>query len=93
MPQFEAWVCLALPGKSKLMKDKAKLKEVLTYHVVSGKVMSTDLRPGEVKTVQRGTVMIKTLGGVKVNDAKVVDADVGADNGVIHAIDTVLMPK
>ena len=75
------------------MKDKAKLKEVLTYQVVSGTVMSTDLRPGEVKTVQRGTVMIKTLGGVTVNDAKVVDADVGADNGVIHAIDTVLMPK
>jgi uncharacterized surface protein with fasciclin (FAS1) repeats len=76
-----------------LLKDKAKLQAVLTYHVVSGKVMSTDLRSGEVKTVQGSTVMISTLGGAMVNDAKVVGADVAADNGVIHAIDTVLMPR
>ena len=76
-----------------LLKDKAKLQAVLTYHVVSGKVMSTDLRSGEVKTVQGNTVMISTLGGAMVNDAKVVGADVAADNGVIHAIDTVLMPR
>jgi uncharacterized surface protein with fasciclin (FAS1) repeats len=76
-----------------LLKDKAKLHAVLTYHVVPGKVMSTDLRSGEVKTVQGSTVMISTLGGAMVNDAKVVAADVAADNGVIHAIDTVLMPR
>lgn len=76
-----------------LLKDKAKLQAVLTYHVVSGKVMSTDLRSGEVKTVQGSTVMISTLGGAMINDAKVVGADVAADNGVIHAIDTVLMPR
>ena len=76
-----------------LLKDKAKLKAVLTYHVVSGKVMSTDLKAGNVKTVQGSNVMITTAGGAMVNDAKVVAADVAADNGVIHAIDTVLMPK
>ena len=76
-----------------LLKDKARLQAVLTYHVVSGKVMSTDLKPGNVKTVQGSNVMVSTLGGAMVNDAKVVAADVAADNGVIHAIDTVLMPK
>jgi uncharacterized surface protein with fasciclin (FAS1) repeats len=76
-----------------LLKDKAKLRAVLTYHVVSGKVMSTDLKAGNVKTVQGSDVMITTAGGAMVNDAKVVTADVAADNGVIHAIDTVLMPK
>ena len=76
-----------------LLKDKAKLKSVLTYHVVSGKVMSTDLKAGNVKTVQGSNVMITTAGGAMVNGAKVVAADVAADNGVIHAIDTVLMPK
>ncbi len=76
-----------------LLKDKAKLQSVLTYHVVSGKVMSTDLKAGNVKTVQGSNLMVSTVGGAMVNDAKVVAADVAADNGVIHAIDTVLMPK
>jgi len=76
-----------------LLKNKAKLKSVLTYHVVSGKVLSTDLKDGSVKTVQGSDVMVSTMGGAKVNDAKVVTADIAASNGVIHAIDTVLMPK
>jgi len=76
-----------------MLKNKAKLKSVLTYHVVSGKVLSTDLKDGSVKTVQGSDVMVSTMGGVKVNDAKVVTADIAASNGVIHAIDTVLMPK
>jgi uncharacterized surface protein with fasciclin (FAS1) repeats len=76
-----------------LLKNKAKLKAVLSYHVVSGKVLSTDLKDGSVKTVQGSDVMISTMGGAKVNDAKVVTADIAASNGVIHAIDTVLMPK
>ena len=76
-----------------LLKDKAKLKTVLTYHVVAGKVMSADLKAGNVKTVQGSNVMVSTMGGAMVNDAKVVAADVAADNGVIHALDTVLMPK
>jgi len=55
--------------------------------------MSTDLKVGNVKTVQGSDLRISTLGGTMVNDANVVAADMAADNGVIHAIDTVLMPK
>jgi uncharacterized surface protein with fasciclin (FAS1) repeats len=91
-PTDEAFAKIPKADLDALLKDKTKLKAVLTYHVVSGKVMSTDLKAGNVKTVQ-GDVMVSTTGGAMVNDAKVVAADVAADNGVIHAIDTVLMPK
>jgi uncharacterized surface protein with fasciclin (FAS1) repeats len=76
-----------------LLKDKAALAKVLTYHVVAGKVMAKDVKPGMVKTVQGSDITLATTGGVTVNGAKVVAADVAADNGVIHAIDTVIMPK
>ena len=76
-----------------MLANKAKLKSVLTYHVVSGKVMSTDIKPGKVKTVEGQQLTLATKYGVMVDNAKVVAADVAADNGVIHAIDTVLMPK
>ena len=92
-PTDEAFAKIPKADLDALLKDKAKLKAVLTYHVVSGKVMSTDLKAGDVKTVQGSNVMITTAGGAMVNDAKVVAADMAADNGVIHAIDTVLMPK
>ena len=92
-PTDEAFAKIPKADLDALLKDKAKLKAVLTYHVVSGKVMSTDLKAGNVKTVQGSNVMITTTGGAMVNDAKVVAADVAADNGVIHAIDTVLTPK
>lgn len=76
-------------------ENKAKLVEILTYHVVPGKVMSGDLagKKTEAKTVEGSMVMIDATDGVSVNDAKVVKADVPASNGVIHVIDTVLMPK
>ena len=61
--------------------------------MVSEKVMSTDLKAGNVKTLQGSDLRISTSDGAMVNDAKVVAADVAADNGVIHAIDPVLMPK
>lgn len=92
-PTDEAFAKIPKADLDALLKDKAKLKAVLTYHVVSGKVMSTDLKAGNVKTVQGSDVMVATTGGAMVNDAKVVAPDVAADNGVIHAIDTVLMPK
>ena len=92
-PTDDAFAKIPKADLDALLKDKAKLKAVLTYHVVSGKVMSADLQAGNVKTVQGSNVMINTMGGAMVNDAKVVAADVAADNGVIHAIDTVLMPK
>ena len=76
-----------------LLADKAKLTKVLTYHVVPGAVMAMDVKPGMVKTVEGSELTLATAGGVTVNGAKVVAADVKASNGVIHAIDTVLMPK
>ena len=66
---------------------------VLTYHVVAGKVMAKDVKPGMVKTVQGQELTLATTGGVTVNGAKVVAADVVASNGVIHAIDSVVLPK
>lgn len=77
-----------------LLKDKAKLTKVLTYHVVPGKVMAADVKPGKVKTVEGSTLMIRTpKAGVMVDKAKVTATDIAADNGVIHVIDTVIMPK
>jgi uncharacterized surface protein with fasciclin (FAS1) repeats len=73
--------------------NKAKLVKVLTYHVVSGKVLSSAIKPGAVKTVEGSTVSLKIKGGsVLVNNAKVIKADVPASNGVIHVIDTVMVP-
>jgi len=92
-PTDDAFAKIPKADLDALLKDKARLQAVLTYHVVSGKVMSTDLKAGNVKTLQGGDVMVGTMGGVTVNGGKVVAADVAADNGVIHAIDTVLMPK
>jgi uncharacterized surface protein with fasciclin (FAS1) repeats len=92
-PTDEAFAKIPKADLDKLLANKAKLKSVLTYHVVPGKVMSTDIKPGKVKSVQGAQLTISTAGGVMVDKAKVVAADVAADNGVIHAIDTVLMPK
>ena len=76
-----------------LLKDKAKLTAVLTYHVVPGKVMAADVKAGKVKTVQGSELTVSTMGGVMVDGAKVSATDIVADNGVIHAIDSVIMPK
>ena len=76
-----------------LLADKAKLTAVLTYHVGPGKVMAKDVKAGKVKTVQGGELTITTTGGVKVDGANVVTTDVAASNGVIHVIDTVVLPK
>jgi uncharacterized surface protein with fasciclin (FAS1) repeats len=67
---------------------------VLTYHVVSGDVRSAEVRKlHNVKTVEGGELHIHANGGVKVNESNVVGADIVSDNGVIHVIDTVLMPS
>ena len=75
-----------------LPENKALLAQILTYHVVSGKVMAADIVDGDVATVEGSNVMLVTTSGVKVNDANVVSADVPASNGVIHAIDAVILP-
>ena len=69
------------------------LKSILTYHVVAGKVMSTDVVAGDVPSVEGSNLTLATEMGVKVNDATVTQADVEASNGVIHVIDAVLVPS
>ena len=76
-----------------LLADKAKLTAVLTYHVVPGKVMAKDVKAGKVKTVQGSEITVATAGGVTVDGATVSATDIVADNGVIHVIDSVIMPK
>jgi uncharacterized surface protein with fasciclin (FAS1) repeats len=75
-------------------ENKAKLVAVLTYHVVAGKVMAADVKTMKVKTVNGQSLDVKvTDGNVTVDNAKVVKTDVAASNGVIHVIDTVVLPK
>jgi uncharacterized surface protein with fasciclin (FAS1) repeats len=92
-PTDEAFAKIPKADLDALLKDKAKLTAVLTYHVVAGKVMAADVKAGKVKTVQGSDLTVTTMGGVQVNGANVVKTDIGADNGVIHVIDTVVMPK
>ena len=74
-------------------ESKATLTKILTYHVVAGKVMAADVKAGKVKTVQGGELEIATKDGVTVNGAKVIKTDIVGKNGVIHVIDTVVLPK
>ena len=77
-----------------LLKDIPKLTQVLTYHVVPGAVMSSAITgPMSPATVQGGTLKIDPSNGVKVNNATVITPDIKCDNGVIHVIDTVLLPS
>ena len=92
-PTDEAFAKIPKADLDALLKDKAKLTAVLTYHVVSGKVMANDVKAGKVKSVQGSELTLGTTGGVTVDGAKVVKADIAASNGVIHVIDTVVLPK
>ena len=94
-PTDEAFAALPKGTVENLLmpENKDKLIKILTYHVVGGKLMSSNLEPGMVKTVEGSKVNVKISGtGVKVDDAKVIKADVPASNGVIHVIDTVIIP-
>jgi uncharacterized surface protein with fasciclin (FAS1) repeats len=76
-----------------LLKDKKALSALLTYHVVPGKVLASSLKPSQtVKTVQGGTVKIVTKPAPMINNAKITKTDILCSNGVIHVIDTVIMP-
>ncbi|MFP4239020.1 fasciclin domain-containing protein [Rhodosalinus sp.] len=93
-PTDEAFAALPEGTVEGLLEDTDALTEVLTYHVVPGKVMSTDLSDGmTAETVQGQEVTIGTEGGVTVDGANVVQADIETSNGVIHAIDTVILPE
>ncbi|MEL7273598.1 MAG: fasciclin domain-containing protein [Pseudomonadota bacterium] len=95
-PTNDAFAALPAGTVENLLKpeNKDQLVAVLTYHVVPGKVMSTDLTDdAQVATVQGGNVTIDLDNGPMVNDAKVVTADIETDNGVIHVINKVILPK
>ena len=96
-PSDEAFRKLPSGTLENLLKpeNKAQLTKVLTYHVVPGKVMASDITgKTTAKTVQGSTVALDATGAtVKVDNATVSKADVAASNGVIHVIDTVIMPK
>lgn len=96
-PTDEAFAKLPKGTVEDLLKpeNKAKLTAILTYHVVPSKTMSGDIKgkKANVKTVQGGELAVDATSGVKVDNANVTTADLAASNGVIHVIDTVLMPK
>ena len=93
-PTDEAFAKLPKGALEGLLSDKEKLTAVLTYHVVPGKVMAADVKPGKVKTVQGQSLTVATKNdAVMVNDARVVKTDIGASNGVIHVIDSVVLPN
>ena len=92
-PTDEAFAKIPKAKLDALLNDKAALTKVLTYHVVPGKVMASDVKAGKVATVEGESLTLGTQGGVSVDRAKVVKADIVADNGVIHVIDSVLMPN
>jgi len=92
-PTDEAFAALPEGTVEGLLEDPETLAAILTYHVIAGEVMSTDLSDGMMATTVNGAdVTITTEGGVMVNDANVVTADIEASNGVIHVIDGVIMP-
>ena len=95
-PTDEAFAKLPQGTVESLLKpeNKATLVAILTYHVVGAKVMAADVKTGMVKTVNGAELDVKAWDGkVSVNGAKVTAADVAASNGVIHVIDTVVLPK
>jgi uncharacterized surface protein with fasciclin (FAS1) repeats len=96
-PTDEAFAKLPKGTVEDLLKpeNKAKLTAILTYHVVAGKVMAADVvKLKDAKTVQGGSVKVSTMGDkVMIDNAHVVKADIAASNGVIHVIDTVILPK
>jgi uncharacterized surface protein with fasciclin (FAS1) repeats len=93
-PTDEAFAKLPKGALEGLLNDKEKLTSVLTYHVVPGKVMAADVKPGKTKTVQGESLTVAAKNGtVTVNDARVVKTDIAASNGVIHVVDSVLLPN
>jgi uncharacterized surface protein with fasciclin (FAS1) repeats len=93
-PTDEAFAKLPEGTVEGLLNDKEQLTKVLTYHVVPGKVMAADVQKlSSAKTVEGSELSIDTTNGVKVGSAQVVQTDIEADNGVIHVIDSVLLPN
>ena len=93
-PTDEAFAKIPADQLNALLADKEALKKVLTYHVVPGKVMAKDVvKLQSAKTVEGQSIKIDTAMGVKVDNANVIKTDILASNGVIHVIDTVILPN
>jgi uncharacterized surface protein with fasciclin (FAS1) repeats len=93
-PTDEAFAKIPADKLNALLADKEALKKVLTYHVVPGKVMAKDVvKLQSAKTVEGQSIRIDTAMGVKVDNANVIKTDILASNGVIHVIDTVILPN
>ena len=93
-PTDAAFAKLPAGTVESLLADKEKLAQILAYHVVAGKVLASDITTGAVPTVQGQSLnVVADRGSVTVNEAQVVKADVVASNGVIHVIDTVVLPQ
>jgi len=92
-PSNEAFAKVPAKTMEDLGKDPAKLKAVLTYHVVAGKLMAADVKNGNNKTVNGANIALSKAGEfVTVEDAMVQTADISATNGVVHVVDSVLIP-
>jgi uncharacterized surface protein with fasciclin (FAS1) repeats len=92
-PSNEAFAKVPAKTMDELANDPAKLKAVLTYHVVSGKLMAADVKNGNSKTVNGANLALSKAGDfVTVEDAMVQTADISASNGVVHIVDSVLIP-
>ncbi len=93
-PTDDAFAQIPQETLQAVLADKEKLTAILTYHVVPGKLMAADVaKSTQLQTVQGQSITVSTEGGVRVDDANVIQTDIEADNGVIHVIDRVIMPK
>jgi uncharacterized surface protein with fasciclin (FAS1) repeats len=93
-PTDAAFAKLPAGTLNALLEDKQKLTQILTYHVVPGKVTASQVKTGPVKTVQGQSLRVRAEGGsVMVDNARVTATDIMASNGVIHVIDTVVIPN
>ncbi|MCX7925349.1 MAG: fasciclin domain-containing protein [Fimbriimonadales bacterium] len=93
-PTDEAFAQIPQDTLQAVLANKEQLTAILTYHVVPGKLMAADVvRSSQLQTVQGQSITVNTEGGVQVDGANVIQTDIEADNGVIHVIDRVIMPK
>jgi uncharacterized surface protein with fasciclin (FAS1) repeats len=92
-PTNEAFAKLSPAVWEQLSQDKVKLARVLSYHVVPGRMTVSEINSGSVKTTQGSTLKLTSdRGKVRVNNANITQSDLAADNGIVHAIDTVILP-
>ncbi len=93
-PTDEAWQRLPAGALAALLRDTARLRAVLNYHLVNGYLMARELKSGSLKTLQGSPLSaVVTSADVRVNGARVTHADFAATNGVLHAIDALILPK